>query len=38
LNGIPTEDPTTVSVVDCETYDPLVAQDSVIDSGTYAII
>ena len=38
LNGLPTEDPTTVSVVDCETYDPLVAQDSVIDSGTYAII
>lgn len=38
LNGLPTEDQTTVSVVDCETYDPLVAQDSVIDSGTYAII
>ena len=38
LNGSPTEDQATVSVVDCGTYDPLVAQDSVIDSGTYAII
>lgn len=35
LNGLPTEDPTTLSVVDCQTYDPLVAQDTVIDAGLY---
>jgi hypothetical protein len=35
LNGAPTEDPTTLSTVDCGTYDPLVAQDVVIDSGLY---
>ena len=35
LNGSPTEDPTTLSTVDCGTYDPLVAQDVVIDSGSY---
>jgi hypothetical protein len=38
LNGVPTEDTATVSIVDCGTYDPLVAQDLVVDSGTYAII
>ena len=38
LNGVPTEDAATVSIVDCGTYDPLVAQDLVVDSGTYAII
>jgi hypothetical protein len=36
LNGAPTEDSTTLSTVDCGTYDPLVAQDVVIDSGPYA--
>ena len=35
LNGSPTEDSTTLSTVDCGTYDPLVAQDVVIDSGSY---
>ena len=38
LNGVPTEDAATVSIVDCGTYDPLVAQDLVVDSGTYAVI
>jgi len=36
LNGLPTEDPASLSTVDCGTYDPLVAQDVVIDSGSYA--
>jgi hypothetical protein len=35
LNGAPTENSTTLSTVDCGTYDPLVAQDVVIDSGSY---
>ena len=38
LNGVPTEDAATVGIVDCGTYDPLVAQDLVVDSGTYAVI
>ena len=35
LNGAPTEDTATLSTVDCGVYDPLVAQDVVIDSGSY---
>ena len=35
LNGSPTEDAATLSTVDCGTYNPLIAQDVVIDAGSY---
>ena len=35
LNGNPTEDPATLTAIECSTYDPLVAQDTIVDSGFY---
>jgi hypothetical protein len=35
LNGAPIEDPATVSAIECSTYNPLTAQDTVVDSGPY---
>jgi hypothetical protein len=35
LNGVPTEDPSAVSVIDCDTYSPQTLQDVIIDCGTY---
>ena len=35
LNGAPTEDPATVTTINCSTYDPYVQQDTVVASGRY---
>jgi hypothetical protein len=35
LNGVPIENPATVSTIECSTYSPLTAQDTVVDSGPY---
>ena len=35
LNGAPIENPATVSTIECSTYDPLTAQDTVVDAGPY---
>jgi hypothetical protein len=35
LNGAPTEDPATVTTINCSSYDPYVQQDTVVASGRY---
>ena len=35
LNGNPVEPPAATSTIDCETYSPLTAQDTVVDGGLY---
>jgi hypothetical protein len=35
LNGNPVEPPSQTSTIDCETYNPLTAQDTVVDAGLY---
>ncbi len=35
LNGTPLEDPASLSTIDCSTYDPQTAQDTLIDCGIY---
>jgi hypothetical protein len=35
LNGVPVENPATVSTIECSTYSPLTAQDTVVDAGPY---
>lgn len=35
LNGIPVEPASATSTIDCETYTPLTAQDTVVDAGLY---
>ena len=34
-NGIPVEPPSQTSTIDCDTYSPLTAQDTVVDAGLY---
>lgn len=34
-NGIPVEPASATSTIDCETYSPLTAQDTVVDAGLY---
>ena len=35
INGIPTEDASSVSIIDSSTYSPLTDQDTVVDSDLY---
>ena len=35
LNGTPTEDPATLTAINCSSYDPYVQQDTVVSSGRY---
>lgn len=35
LNGAPLEDPASVTIIDCSTYDPITAQDTLVDCGLY---
>ena len=35
LNGVPVEPASATSTIDCETYSPLTAQDTVVDAGLY---
>lgn len=35
LNGNPTEPSSSVSTIECSTYDPLTDQDTVVDAGIY---
>ncbi len=35
LNGVPVEPASQTSIIDCETYNPLTAQDTVVDAGLY---
>jgi len=35
LNGNPVEPPSATSTIDCDTYSPLTAQDTVVDGGFY---
>ena len=35
LNGVPTEDSSTISVIDCGTYSPQTLQDVIIDCSVY---
>ena len=35
LNGIPVEPASATSTIDCSTYDPLTAQDTIVDAGFY---
>jgi len=37
LNGAPLEDPNTVTIIDCSTYDPITAQDTLVDCGSYGV-
>ena len=34
-NGIPVEPASSTSIIDCDTYSPLTAQDTVVDAGFY---
>lgn len=35
LNGVPVEPASSTSTIDCDTYSPLTAQDTVVDAGLY---
>lgn len=35
LNGVPVEPASQTSIIDCDTYNPLTAQDTVVDAGLY---
>lgn len=35
LNGVPVEPASSTSTIDCDTYDPLTAQDTLVDAGFY---
>jgi hypothetical protein len=35
LNGVPVEPASTTSTIDCSTYNPITAQDIVVDAGFY---
>lgn len=35
LNGVPVEPASQTSLIDCETYTPLTAQDTIVDAGLY---
>lgn len=35
LNGIPVEPASQTSTIDCETYNPVTAQDTLVDAGIY---
>ena len=35
LNGIPLESAASTSTIECETYTPITAQDTVVDAGLY---
>jgi hypothetical protein len=35
INGTPLEAASTLSTIDCDTYSPLTAQDTVVDSGSF---
>lgn len=37
LNGAPLEDPASVTIIDCSTYDPITAQDTLVDCGLYGL-
>jgi hypothetical protein len=35
LNGVPVEPASETSIIDCDTYNPLTAQDTIVDAGLY---
>jgi len=35
LNGVPVEPASQTSLIDCDTYSPLTAQDTLVDGGLY---